>query len=105
MLESLLIRGFRGHEERQLLKLARVNLLVGRNNSGKTAVLDAVELLVRDGHPRTLASLSGRRVCGSRKIDAKSARRFTSRGPLATTFGDMTSIHTGVAGRSSDIRG
>jgi hypothetical protein len=61
MLESLTIQGFRGHRERVLQKLARVNLLVGPNNSGKTAVLDAVELLVRDGHPRTLASLAGRR--------------------------------------------
>lgn len=62
MLESLTIRGFRGHKEHTLKKLARVNLLVGPNNAGKTAVLDAVELLVRDGHPRTIASLAGRRA-------------------------------------------
>jgi len=61
MLETLKINGFRGHEERIFNGLARINLLVGRNNSGKTAVLDAVELLVRDGHPRTLASLARRR--------------------------------------------
>lgn len=62
MLESLTIKGFRGHRERILRRLARVNLLVGPNNAGKTAVLDAVEMLVRDGHPRTLASLAGRRA-------------------------------------------
>jgi len=61
MIESLTIKGFRGHYERALKRLARVNLLVGPNNAGKTAVLDAVELLMRDGHPRTLASLAGRR--------------------------------------------
>lgn len=61
MIESLTIKGFRGLDERVLRKLGKINLLVGPNNSGKTAVLDAVELLVRDGHPRTLASLAGRR--------------------------------------------
>lgn len=61
MLESLTIKGFRGHRERKLEKLARVNLLVGVNNAGKTAVLDALELLLRDGHPRTLAWLATRR--------------------------------------------
>jgi|JI6StandDraft_1071083.scaffolds.fasta_scaffold00329_5 hypothetical protein len=62
MLESLTIKGFRGHKECSFERLARVNLLVGPNNAGKTAVLDAVELLVRDGHPRTIASLASRRA-------------------------------------------
>src|SRR5262245_30780360 len=61
MIESLTIEGFRGHREFMLKRVSRVNLLVGPNNAGKTAVLDAVELLMRDGHPRTLASLAGRR--------------------------------------------
>lgn len=54
MITKLEITGFRGHEHRVLDGLARVNLLVGPNNAGKTAVLDAVELIVRDGHPRAL---------------------------------------------------
>lgn len=62
MLESLTIKGFRGHEERAFKSLAPVNLLVGPNNAGKTAVLDAVEMLVRNGHPRTIASLASRRA-------------------------------------------
>lgn len=55
------ITGFRGHQQLKLDGLARVNLLVGANNSGKTAVLDAVELLVRDGHPQALLELANRR--------------------------------------------
>lgn len=61
MIESLTIRGFRGHRHLTLSKLGAVNLLVGVNNSGKTAVLDAVELLVRDAHPRALAEFASRR--------------------------------------------
>jgi energy-coupling factor transporter ATP-binding protein EcfA2 len=61
MIETLAIRGFRGHQQLTLSKLGAVNLLVGPNNAGKTAVLDAVELLVRDAHPRALGALAYRR--------------------------------------------
>ena len=61
MIDTLTIRRFRGHQERKFEQLARVNLLVGPNNAGKTAVLDAVELLVRDAHPRALGALAYRR--------------------------------------------
>lgn len=46
MLNILTLHGFRGFESYRLGGLARVNLLVGKNNSGKTSMLEAVELLV-----------------------------------------------------------
>lgn len=45
MLDSLDIRGYRGFTNFHISKLGRINLLVGGNNSGKTTVLEAVELL------------------------------------------------------------
>ena len=51
MLHTLSLNGFRGFESYRLSGLARVNLLVGKNNSGKTSVLEAVELLVSEGNP------------------------------------------------------
>ena len=51
MLQTLAIRGFRAFESYRLSDLARVNLVVGRNNCGKTSALEAVELLVSGGHP------------------------------------------------------
>lgn len=50
MLKTLAMRGFRGFESYGLNDLTRVNLIVGKNNSGKTTVLEAVELLVSNGH-------------------------------------------------------
>lgn len=44
-LPDLSIEGFRGFERFHFPKLTRVNLLVGPNNSGKTTVLEAVEML------------------------------------------------------------
>ncbi len=49
MLKVLKLSQYRGFESYQLADLARVNLVVGKNNSGKTSVLEAVELLLSGG--------------------------------------------------------
>jgi AAA domain, putative AbiEii toxin, Type IV TA system len=45
MLKSLKIKNFRCFKEFKLPQLGRVNLLVGKNNSGKTSILEAVQIL------------------------------------------------------------
>lgn len=42
MLTQMTIRDFRSFDELELLKLRQVNLIVGRNNSGKTSLLEAI---------------------------------------------------------------
>jgi hypothetical protein len=44
MLKSLYIRNFRCLEDFRVSKLGRVNLIVGRNNSGKSSVLEAIRV-------------------------------------------------------------
>lgn len=44
MVTSLFVRDFRGIHEAQVEGLARINVLVGPNNSGKTALLEAIYL-------------------------------------------------------------
>ena len=44
-LDSLRIENFRCFRELKIERLARVNLLVGANGSGKTTVLEALRLL------------------------------------------------------------
>lgn len=44
MLKSLEIRNFRSLESLQVAKLGRVNLIVGKNNSGKSSVLEALRI-------------------------------------------------------------
>ena len=61
MLQTLAIRGYRGFESYRLADLARVNLVVGKNNCGKTSVLEAIELLVSRGHPAVFYDSSRRR--------------------------------------------
>ena len=68
MLQTLEMRGYRGFESYRLTGLARVNLLVGKNNCGKTSVLEAIELLVSEGRPVAfLRSLERRGEVGARR--------------------------------------
>ena len=61
MLKSLALRGFRAFESYELAELATVNLLVGKNNCGKTSLLEAVELLVSNGHLSVFSEVARRR--------------------------------------------
>ena len=61
MLEALKLDRYRGFESYQLADLARVNLLVGKNNCGKTTILEAIELLVSGGHVSALRDSAVRR--------------------------------------------
>lgn len=50
MLESLKIQGFRCFDHFEIDDLTRVNLIVGRNNSGKSVLLEAIEALRLAGY-------------------------------------------------------
>jgi AAA15 family ATPase/GTPase len=54
MLENLNIKNFRNFQDLQLSKLGRINLITGKNNSGKTSILEAVETLVSVYDPTSL---------------------------------------------------
>lgn len=50
MLKKLSIRNFRLFEELEIEGLKRVNLIVGKNNTGKTTLLEAIRILEARGH-------------------------------------------------------
>jgi hypothetical protein len=61
LLDSLGIQGFRAFRHLRIPRLGRVNLIVGRNNTGKSSVLEALRLYAADGLPSVLTSLLGQR--------------------------------------------
>ncbi len=61
MISSIQIRDYRGFKEFEMDELGQVNLLVGKNNSGKTSVLEAINLLVSRGDPAALWQVLWRR--------------------------------------------
>ena len=61
MFTHLQLTGYRGFQSYALKDLARVNLLVGKNNSGKTSVLEAINLLTDNSSLRALARFATQR--------------------------------------------
>ena len=60
MLNGLTLRGYRSFDVYRMTGVARVNLVVGRNNCGKTSILEAIQLLV-SGDPSALRESALRR--------------------------------------------
>ena len=53
MFNSLSVRGFRSFEHLEIKRFGSINLLTGKNNSGKTTLLEALFLLSSGGNPQT----------------------------------------------------
>ena len=58
MLDSLMIKNFRSLADLKVEKLGRVNLIVGKNNSGKSSVLEALRIHAGNAQPDVLVSIS-----------------------------------------------
>lgn len=61
MLTRVETKNYRGFASYRMEGLARVNLLVGKNNSGKSALLEAIQFLMSGGDPNVLADIAIRR--------------------------------------------
>lgn len=57
LLPSLEIHGFRAFDHLTLKTLGRVNLIVGKNNAGKTSLLEAIWIYANQGSPAILRTL------------------------------------------------
>jgi AAA15 family ATPase/GTPase len=57
MLDSLHIKNFRCFEDLTIPSLGRVNLIVGKNNSGKSTLLEAVSVFAQGASPESLRNL------------------------------------------------
>ena len=61
VLDSLEIKNFRAFKHLKIEKLGRVNLIVGKNNIGKSSVLEALWLFARRGEPALIWDILGAR--------------------------------------------
>ncbi len=78
MISYLELQNYRGFKEYKLTGLGRVNLLVGLNNSGKTSILEAVNLLASGGDPRVISRIARQRGEVLYDADEREARRIIS---------------------------
>lgn len=61
MIRTLEIQNFKSLAKCNISHLARVNLIVGKNNVGKSSLLEALSLLFADGSPRRIHELLAER--------------------------------------------
>lgn len=74
ILNSLEIQGFRGFRHLRIEKLGRVNLIVGKNSVGKTALLEALWLYATQGALSTVWNILELRDEGNRPISIRLRR-------------------------------
>ena len=72
MFRNLKLNKYRSFESYEFGGLTRVNLLVGKNNCGKTSILEAINLLVSGGSFSVLEQCAGRRGEMNVREDAES---------------------------------
>ena len=61
MLDSLFVKNFRLFKKLEIERLSRVNLIVGKNNSGKSCFLEAVRVYMSNASPNVLFELISQR--------------------------------------------
>ncbi len=123
-LERLSIRGFRGIEHVELEELRQFNLIVGKNDVGKTSVLEAV-MLISGAVPEVLFRIQNLRKCVvedtsdislllhrmdlDQQVDMSASthrdqRRLTVATPIATLTIDPKSQFQDGGGQKTDAR-
>ncbi|MEW6281607.1 MAG: AAA family ATPase [Candidatus Eremiobacterota bacterium] len=87
-LTHIRVQNVRCFEDSQLLDLRKLNLFIGANNSGKTALLSSIELALRStaGFGRAHGPLCFDLVDGFRSFDAVLRKQWTRVGKRPTNF-------------------
>ncbi len=100
MFTNLTVQGYRPFKKLTIDPLARVNLIAGANDVGKTALLEAVFLLVAEGNLTLLPMINGFRGLGDFRGDPDMVSDWLW-SPLFHNF----SLDRGIKIEGSDSRG
>ena len=82
MFDSISVSNFRGFRDFTIDSVSRVNLLTGRNNVGKTALLEAIFLLVRGANANLMGVVSSYRGIANFNLSNPASVRDSMWNPL-----------------------
>jgi hypothetical protein len=102
MLDSLTIQNFRGFDHFEISGLNRITLLTGKNNSGKTSVLEAIWCATAGGNPLPFLSLNPVRGIQSFRFDSSRVTE-TIWDSLFTNFDNQKVIEISAV-RNQDLK-
>ncbi|MBR4834227.1 MAG: AAA family ATPase [Thermoguttaceae bacterium] len=95
LVDSIMFQGYKsyqGQTEYQLASLQKVNILIGKNNSGKSSILDVVETIVNQSAPRMRkVSIKGAHCFAIyNEVNAKEDRRCQRETPFPGINASLT---------------
>jgi AAA15 family ATPase/GTPase len=70
-LEYIRIEDFRGFDTLEIDRLSKINLFVGKNNSGKTSIIEALFLIFGMSNPSILGNINKIRGLGFRALSGQ----------------------------------
>ena len=91
MFKNLRIRNFRAFEDLEISQLGRINLVTGKNNSGKTSLLEALFLLCGTGNSEIALRINAIRGIDAVKGSATTAAQMFLK-PLFKNFDMKSSV-------------
>lgn len=86
LIEGLAISGYRGFADLFASGFGRVNLITGRNNSGKSTLLECIRLLVTGGSPYTIRDILDYRDETLASLDSDRVLAAPPLAPMGTLF-------------------
>lgn len=98
MLEQLRVRHFRGFEDLEVDRLRRINLIAGRNDTGKSTLLEAIFLLGSAANPQQAVNSH---VVRSRGVEITGREAMAETFWMPLFFGLNTDSAIAISGRHS----
>jgi len=94
LIKSLEIKGFRGFSELSVPDLGKVNLITGKNNAGKSSLLEAIRILVDRGSLETIREILNYREEINEKTEREFDEQVTDLGPFRSLFTGFPSFNS-----------
>lgn len=99
-IRDLRVSGFRALTDLTIGPFGRVNLITGRNNAGKSSLLEAIRILATDGSPRTFYDILNYREESESKSTPEGERSY-----LPTDFSPYSGLFSGYPNLGQSDKG
>ena len=105
LIQGIEVKGFRGFRELAIPKFGKVNLITGRNNAGKSSLLEAIRILVTRGSLDTLQAILNYREETNEFTDPDRDLLGVDFGPYRNLFTGFPDFSAGAASFSVEASG
>lgn len=105
LIQSIEVKGFRGFKSLEIPTFGKVNLITGKNNAGKSSLLEAIRILVTRGSLDTLQAILNYREETNEYADPERDLLAVDFGPYRNLFTGFPDFSAGAASFSIEASG